>query len=73
MKVLAVLLYVVGASAVLYVSVYRASIRWEPIDSDFVYRYWAVYLVGMTLVLGGSFLWPKHRDPDREEDSEHEQ
>jgi hypothetical protein len=60
MKVVAVLCCVIGVGAVLYVAVYAQYILEEPVDADFVYKYWAVYVVGMLLVwVGAGFAWPR--------------
>ena len=71
MKAVAVLCCVVGTAGVLYVAVYAQYILWEPVDVDFFYRYWAVYVIGMLLVwVGAGFAWPRssrHRAPDEGE------
>ena len=60
MKAVAVLCCVVGTAGVLYVAVYAQYILWEPVDVDFFYRYWAVYVIGMLLVwVGAGFAWPR--------------
>ena len=70
MKTVAVLCCVVGAGAVLYVSVFAPDVLSEPINEAFFRRYWAVYAIGMLLVWVGAILaWPPRRrhEPNRED------
>jgi hypothetical protein len=67
-KVIAALLYMVGAIAVLFVA-YQARIA----PSAFV-GYIPLYAIGMALVVAAALLWPKsgHPTPERSNRSEDE-
>jgi hypothetical protein len=64
-KALAVICYIAGVAAVLYVAVFRYYVRREPINADFFLDYWPWYVIGIALVITAGLLWPK-RDRSRD-------